>query len=462
MMIRRRNLVVVVSAALAGCAGARKPIPANARITVPTTWRLPASSGTATLQSEWWQLFDDSTLQALVVEALGNNADVAVAAARVSEARADLDTAQANRLPTVQGALEGGRNRDVNPGFGVAEEQTAGRAMVQVSFDTDLFGRLKAASAAARSALLATDYAQQTVRLAVATLAASSYFNLLALDARLSIVRDTLRVRGTEMRLAQRRLDAGYASALDLVRAQAEVEATAQLIPTLELDIAKSENSLSILIGRPPGPVTRGVSLEQHPWPVVPVTLPSTLVRSRPDIAAAEASLAATDKQLDVARADFLPDIRLAASGGFIGSTLVDASPLGIWSLGTSILTPLYDVGHLRARQDAAGARRDAAAFAYRKTVLQAFREVEDNMAAIAKYRQKVDALTHQREFLAHAFTLASRRYREGYVNYLDQLDAQRNLLTSDLALVQARLDRYNAAISLIQALGGGWSRQDG
>lgn len=449
--------MVVLGAALAGCAGERKAIPASARITAPDTWRVPISAATAPLQLDWWQLFDDITLQTLVLEALENNADVAVAAARVSEARADVGAAQANRMPTVQGALDGGRNRDVNPGFGVAEEQTAGRALVQVSYDVDLFGRLTAASAAARSALLATEYARQTVRLGVAATVASNYFTLLALDSRLSIARETLVVRGAEMQLARRRFEAGYASALDLTRGQAEVEATAQLIPTLEIAITKIENSLCILMGRTPGQVSRGASFERHTWPVVPVTLPSQLVRRRPDIAVAEARLAAADHLLDVARADFLPDIRLTASGGFVGSTLVDASPVGIWSLGTSILAPLYDAGRLRARQDSADARRDAAAFAYRKTVLQAFSEVEDNLVATAKYRQQVDAVTRQRDFLAHAFALASRRYREGYVNYLDQLDAQRNLLASELTLVQARLDRYNATISLIQALGGGW-----
>jgi multidrug efflux system outer membrane protein len=230
------------------------------------------------------------------------------------------------------------------------------------------------------------------------------------------------------------------------------------LIPSLELGAAKTENGLSIVLGRMPGPIARGGAIDQHLLPDVPVSLPSALLRSRPDIASAEARLAATDHALDAARAAFLPDIRLAATGGFVGSTLVDASPIKVWSIGSSILAPLYSGGRLASQQDSATAQRDEAAFAYRKTALQAFREVEDNLAATAKYRQQYEALARERDILERAFKLATRRYREGYANYLDQLDAQRNLLSSELSLVQARLDRFNAAISLIQALGGGWT----
>jgi len=245
---------------------------------------------------------------------------------------------------------------------------------------------------------------------------------------------------------------------LDLTRAQAELAATEQLVPDLELAIAKTENGLSILLGRAPGSIVRGGHFDRLSLPDVPVSLPSVLLRSRPDIAAAEARLAATDHTLDAARAAFLPDIQLAVSGGLAGSTLVNASPVGIWSIGGSILAPIFDAGRLQAQQDAAIARRDEAAFAYRKTTLQAFREVEDDLAAVAKNRQQFDLLTQERDVLARTFQLATRRYREGYASYLDQLDAQRNLLSSELALVQSRLDRFNAAVNLCQALGGGWS----
>lgn len=456
-MIRRR-FIVLLGAALAGCAGARRQAPAESAVQAPQGWRAPTNTSTNTLRLDWWKSFGDATLDALVEQAMSHNDDIALAAVNVQEARAQLAYAQAQRMPNVQLAAEGGRERGVNPGFGVPDEQAAGEALLQASYDLDLFGRLKASSAAARASLLATEDARQTVRLGVAATVVTSYFTLLSLDAQLAIVRQTVQVRRDELHLEQHRFDAGYSTALDLTRAQAELESTVQRVPGLELGIARAENSLSILLGRVPGTIARPRRFEQLMLPEIPVALPSVVLRSRPDIAAAEARLAATDHALDAARAAFLPDIRLSAMGGFVGSTLVDASPVSVWSIGSSILAPLFDAGRLRSQEDVATARRNEAAFAYRKTVMQAFREVEDNLAATAKYRQQYESLSRTRVILQRAVTLASNRYREGYATYLDQLDAQRNLLSVELSLVQSRQDRFDAAVSLIQALGGGWA----
>ncbi|MGA2552971.1 MAG: efflux transporter outer membrane subunit [Burkholderiaceae bacterium] len=454
-------IFVIGTSFLAACAGVRKDLPSEATIPVPTEWNTATSTRTDPVQADWWKTFDDSTLDALIEEGLSHNDDIALAATRVQEARAQFRYTEALRLPNIQGSLAGARDRDVNPGFGVPEEQTAGEGVIEAAFDVDLFGRLKASSEAARSALLATRDAQQTVRLSVVASVASGYFTLLALDARLAIVRQTLRVRGDELHLEERRFAKGYSSALDLTRAQAEFASTEQLIPALELAIASTENGLSILLGRAPGTITRGGAFDRLSLPDVPVSLPSTLLRSRPDIAAAEARLAATDHNLDAARAAFLPDIQLGVTGGVVGSTLVNSSPVGVWSVGGSVLAPLFDAGRLKAQEHAATAQRDEAAFAYRKTALQAFLEVENELAAVARDREQYDALKRERDALARTFHLATRRYREGYSSYLDQLDAQRNLLSSELALVQSRLDRFNAAVSLFQALGGGWSPQE-
>lgn len=456
--MKRRNFIIILGAFLSACAGTRKEPPADAAVAAPAAWRSSISGNGTTLQADWWKSFDDATLTALVEEALTHSDDIALAATRVQQARAEFRYTQAQRLPNVRLAAEGGRDRDVNPGFGIAEEQAAGEVLVEASFDTDLFGRLKAGSEAARSALLATQDAQYTVRLSVAASAANGYFTLLALDNRLTIVRETVKVRRDELRVEQRRFDTGYSNALDLTRAQAELAATEQLVPTLELGIAKTENGLSILLGRSPGQIARGSTFDKLLLPDIPVVLPSTLLRCRPDIAASEARLAATDHALDASRAAFLPDIQLGISAGYVGSTLVDTSPVKIWSIGTSILAPLFDAGRLQSQQEVANAQRDEAAFAYRKAVLEAFREVEDDMAAVARNREQFEALSRERDILARSLKLATRRYREGYANYLDQLDAQRNLLSSELSLVQSRLDRFNAAVSLIQALGGGWS----
>ena len=184
--------------------------------------------------------------------------------------------------------------------------------------------------------------------------------------------------------------------------------------------------------------------------------LPSELLRRRPDIAQAEQPIVAADRSLDAARAAFLPSIRLGAAGGYVDSTLI-ADPVGIFSIGGSILAPLFEGGRLRAQADVAAARRDQAAYFYRKVALNAFREVEDALAALQRTSEQELVLRQQRDALARALVQATNRYRAGYSSYLEQLDAQRGLLSADLSLVQANNDRLSAAVNLFQALGGGW-----
>ena len=451
----RRSFVVAFIIALAGCAGVRKAAPPEAAVDVPSGWRASGVQG-PDVSATWWTAFDDQQLVSLVAEALARSDDIALAATRVEQARAQFRFAQAQRLPAVDLSVAGGRERTINPGFGVPEEQTAGQGLIEASFDVDLFGRLKSGSQAARSALLASEYARDTVRLSVATSVVSGYVSLLALDARRDILHKTLEVRRNELHAEEQRFNAGYSAQLELAQAQTEVAASEQSIPAIELAITRQENGLSILVGRLPGEITRG-TFEALNLPKIPSAVPATVLRSRPDLAAAEARLAATDHNLDAARAAFLPDIQLGITDGAIRSTLVDASPVGIWSIGGSILAPIFEAGRLQAQQDAATAQRDEAAFAYRKAALEAFGEVENELTAVTRDAEQEDAVRRERDALERTLRLATRRYREGYANYLDQLDAQRNLLSAQLALVQARLDRFNAAASLCQALGGGW-----
>jgi outer membrane protein TolC len=184
--------------------------------------------------------------------------------------------------------------------------------------------------------------------------------------------------------------------------------------------------------------------------------MPSALLRRRPDITVAEQQLVAADRSLDSARAAFMPDVQLNASTGLVASSLLH-DPFGVFSLGGSILAPIFDAGRLHAQQQGAAARRDAAAFAYRKAALNAFREVEDGLAAIARNGEQMQALERQRSALAALLVLAQNRYRAGYSPYLEQVDAERGLLNAELSFLQARSDRLTAAVLLFQALGGGW-----
>ena len=450
--MKRRWVWLLV--ALAGCAGPRPDAPASAAVTPPVAWRGASGAGSE-ITAGWWNAFGDPVLARVVETALANNVDIAISAERVEDARAQFRLAQGQLLPSIGIGGGGGRERFLNA-FGKGTYQTAGEVELSLSYDLDLFGRLRNASKAARAAMLASEAAHDNVLLAVASSAASGYIGLRALDTRLGILRDTLTARANSLRIAQRRAKSGYATQLELEQAEAEYRATEQQIPATELAIARQEDGLSLLLGDNPRAIERGLTLSSLTTPSVPVAVPSTLLRRRPDITQAEQQIVAADRSLDAARAAFMPDIQLTTSGGYVASTLI-GDPVALFSLGGSILAPIYEGGRLQAQADIAAARRDQAALAYRKAALNAFREVEDALATLQRTNEQQRALQLQRDALARALIQARKRYRAGYSSYLEELDAQRGLLSAELSLVQAQSDRLGAAVSLYQALGGGW-----
>lgn len=448
-------LTALLATALAACAGPKVATADVQPVAPPVAWRTDAGSA-ALLQRDWWQSFDDPALAALVDKALANNSDIGIAAARVSEARANLTLARAQTLPSIDAAISGGRSRSVNA-FGQPSEQYFAQPQLQVAYEVDLFGRLADQQSAARDSFFASEAAHDAVQLSVAAAVASNYIALRSLDARLAVARATVRARSESLRIAKSRVGAGYSPKLELQQAQAEYDATAQIVPQIELAIARAEDGLSLLVGDTPQAIGRGAELGGLTVPAVPGDLPSDLLRRRPDVAQAEYQLAATDKNLAAARKRFLPQVRLNATTGAAFSTLL-ADPISIWSIGSSILAPIFQGGRLTAQADAAGAQRDQAAFAYRRTALTAFREVEDALAAARRIDEQVLFAQSQRDALAEGLRLATNRYREGYSPYLEQLDAQRGLLGAELSLIQLRADALSARIQLFQAMGGGWT----
>ena len=455
----RRAWAVVVCLAVAGCAGPRPQIPAEASVTAPPSWRETSHDTAAPVTATWWDAFGDPALTRAVATALANNTDIYLAAARVEEAQGEFHLARAQLLPNVTAQGGGGRERSVNAGFGIPELQNAGQANVGLSYDLDLFGQLATARDAAYARLLSRADSRESVRLAVAASTAGGYITLAALDARLVVLRETLVQRANSLNVIRRRTETGYSTQLDLAQAEAEYRAAAQLIPAAELAIAHQENGLSVLFGSAPREVQRGRELNAFVVPDIPAAVPSELLRRRPDIAAAEEQLVAADATLDSARAAFMPSIQLSASGGVAASTLFQPSAIWIWALGAAFSAPIFDSGRLQAQQETAAARRNQAAYAYKNTALTAFREVEDGLASVRLLDEQEKALVAQRDALAHALKLATRRYRAGYSPYLDQLDAERSLLSAELSLVQSRADRLSAAVDLYRALGGGWDQ---
>ncbi|WP_344692569.1 efflux transporter outer membrane subunit [Sphingomonas cynarae] len=447
-----------MTATLAGCIGPRPAPPASVAVVPPPAWRTALGTG-APIRADWWNAFGDPVLAGLVARALANSPDLGSAAARVEEARAAVRLARAQQAPLVSAGVPLTDGQTVSP-LGRPSDAIGVQPLVQASYDLDLFGRLRQASAAARAQALASEGARDTVRLAIVSGVATGYITLRSLDQRLRVARDTLAARAEALRIARRRSTTGYTSNLELRQAEGEYHAAEQLVPQAQLLVTRQENALSVLIGDAPGPIARGLPIDRLLAPAIPDGLPADLLRRRPDLFQAEQTLVATDRSLDSARAAMLPGVSLTGSAGVVLSTAL-ANPIGVFSVGGSILSPIFDAGRLRAQADAAAARRDAAAFAYRRTALTAFREVDDSLAGVLRSGQQAIALAAQRAALAGALRNASNRYRAGYSSYIDQLDAQRGLLTAELTLIQAQADRLNAYVTLYQALGGGWSRED-
>ncbi|MDB5849546.1 MAG: hypothetical protein JWP29_3298 [Rhodoferax sp.] len=455
----RVQLVATAALALQACGSLTPSAPAT-RAPLPAAWQAAAPSTEARLRVEagWWRAFGDPVLDELVAQALAHNIDLRSAAARVAEVRALTDAQQAAGLPTLDFGTAAQRSRSVSAATGKPYVANVLQPQFQASYEVDLWGRVAALDRAAEAGLQASLDAQDTAALGVAATMASAYIGLRALDARIAVARDTLASREAALKLARSRQQSGYTSALETQQSEAEYRATAAVVPQLTLLLRRQEHAISLLTGAAPGPVPRGLALTALTMAALPdVGLPSELLRRRPDIAGAEAQVAATDAQLAAARAQLLPSLKLSASLGSISSTALTGDPFQLWSLGGSILAPIFEGGRLRAGVRASDARREQALASYEKTVLTAFGEVEDQLAAVDELARQAVEVEAQRAALQETLRVASNRYREGYASHLDELDAQRNLFSAQQAVLQLRADQLSARVALSRALGGGW-----
>ena len=451
--MRNSHVLMFASAlALSACAPTLQSAPLGTAVSPPIEWRTQLEV-TAPVERQWWDAFGDPQLSRLVEQARIANPDVQIAAARVEEARATEMGSRGYLLPLVGVGVDGGVQREVSP-FGQARTSVAAQPAFRTSYEIDLFGKNAARVDAAKAGVAASEANEEAARLSVSAATATGYITLLALDKRQQVLEATLEARGQALKFARDRAEVGYTSQLELRQAEAEYQATAQLIPQLKAQIARQENALSVLTGELPGAVERGGTLGDLRQPPPPATLPSELLRRRPDVAAAEYRIAAADAKMRVARANFMPSINLGATAGVVLTDLL-ANPVSIWSVGGSILAPIFQGGRLQAQLDGATSQRDQAAWAYRATVLNAFREVEDRMAVLANLGQQQAALEAQQAAVADALRHARNRYRAGYTPYIEQVDAQRALLGVELSLIQVSTDELTTLVGLYQAVGG-------
>jgi multidrug efflux system outer membrane protein len=443
-----------VAATLAGCLPSYRQAPALAQVSAPADWREP-NPGTAAVDAHWWRAFGDPTLGELVQAALARNSDVLTAVARVDEARALLEVAEAARRPALDAVLGAQASRSL-----AITGVTTTRALqpgLQASWELDLWGRLRTQARSAQLQYRATQAERDGVALGVAGATAQAYVALLALDAQLEVTRATARSRAEALRLATDQVRVGYISQLQLTQAQSEHEAVLQAIPELELAVRRQENALRLLAGELPGAVARPRRFAALQLPPLPAALPSELLARRPDLAQRELLVAASDANLAARRAAFLPQVALSAQLGALLVNGLDYDPVSIWTLGGSILAPLFSGGRLTAQVNAAAAQRDQAAFAYRSSVLAAFSEVENALSGVSRLAEQMQHAEQRRAILTRSLAFAHDRYQAGYASYLEELDAQRNLYQVELATITLRRTQLDNSIALYRALGGGW-----
>jgi outer membrane protein, multidrug efflux system len=440
-------------------------IPQNFRAPDP----LPGPQAESLADLKWWEIFKDQDLQQLVRTAIEQNYDLRDAVARVQAARANLGITRSDQFPQVGagGAIQVTRlSRDgsfaLPPSFVSSQNRTWGEASLNLlSFEIDLFGRLRRATEAARANLLSAEENRKAVVTTLVSDVATAYFTARELDYELEIAKTTLSTRQDSLNLTIYRQTGGVATLLDLRQAEQLVDTAAETIPTLQQQIEQTENQISLLLGKNPGDLIhhQGVFNEDVFPPEVPAGLPSALLERRPDIRAAEQNLIAANAQIGVARAAYFPQLSLS---GLIGGQSTQLSslfsgPHSAWSFVPQVTQPIFTAGRLRSNVRLAEAQKESALVQYQKTIQIAFTEVSNALIAHQRVResrvqqQKLVAALADRKGLAYA------RYTGGVDTQLNALDADRDLLQAELDLRQIRLNELLSVVQLYKALGGGW-----
>jgi len=409
----------------------------------------------------WWELYQDEELQRLIRIALEENKDLKQAVASIDEFQARLYSARMDFAPQLSatGNLPVARLGGVTfPGF---PSPFAHYVQGALSWEMDIWGRIRRANEASMAELLAREENRRAITLQIVGGVAQSYFDLRQFDMQLEIAKRTLAAWEESVRIGQARLRQGLINKLDVDQFEAERENAAARIAELKRHMIQKENEISVLLGRNPSQIARGRSLtEQIMPPVVPAGLPSELLQRRPDVVAAEQQLVAATARIGVAKAERFPKLSLTGVLGVASPTLTDfVSPSTSFGVLAPVLTgPLLNAQTLGFQQQAVEAQAKQAVAQYEQTVLVAFREVEDALVGVSTAREQAAAQERQVNSLRSALHLANLRYKGGLANYLDVLIAQRSLFVTELALADTHRLHLVSVVQLYKALGGGWS----
>lgn len=427
-------------------------------------WK-PAAPGDTGIRANWWEVFGDPELNKLEERVATGNQTLKIAEARFREARAMVRYNRAAQVPTISvgpslGAIRNSANRPGLPSTigGI----TSGNFLLpfDLSYEVDLWGRVRGSIAAAGNEAQASAADLQTAILSIQAELAFDYFELRAADLQSKILHDTVETFSKSLELATNRFNGGVAPKSDVSQAKTQLETARVQETDIEADRQRYEHAIAILIGEPPASFTMAASPVLPKPPGIPLGIPSQLLERRPDIAAMERRVAEANEQIGLARMAFYPQLMLGATGGLQGTSIVNwfTWPSRVWSVGPTLAQTLFDGGRRRSVSDSAIAAYDATAAIYRQTTLSAFQQVEDNVAALRVLEkeavQQRDAIAAATEFLEQA----SNRYKGGVDTYLQVLTAQTLTLSNQRNAADIQRRQMAASVLLIKALGGGWS----
>ena len=424
----------------------------------------PAHPGDATLRANWWELFGDEQLNALEQQVALANQDLKAAEARFREARALVGYARASEFPTIGAgsAIRSLRDSPNQPYFPLSSSHATGdfALPVDLSYEIDLWGRIRRSVVAASESAQATAADLESVKLSLQAELAIDYFELHSADAQQRLLEDTVSAYSNSLQLTRARLDGGVSPESDVAQAKTQLDTARVQATDIAVRRAQYEHAIAVLIGKPPASLELpAVPLDLQP-PAVPIGVPSELLERRPDIAAAERRAGEANEQIGIAIAAYYPSLSLNGVGGFESSSSASWFnwPSRLWAVGLSVAETLYDGGRRHARTEAARAQYDAVIAGYRQTTLTAFQQVEDNLAALSILEREAQQQDEAVDSAKNNLRLFTDRYVGGRDNYLQVITAQTAYLDNQRNQVEIRRRRMDATVLLVKALGGGWS----
>jgi multidrug efflux system outer membrane protein len=424
-------------------------------------WRIQYEEAAGVANTAWWEQFNDPVLNELIETSLEENRDVRIAAARVEQFAANLRISRSEFFPQIGYDVSANRDQAAQTSLPVGTDPVSDtyQATINVGWELDVWGRIRRASEAARADLLAAEEGRRTVILTLVSSVATSYVTLRSLDRQLEVANDTVNTRRESVELFEKQFRGGVVAELTLSQAQSEYEQAVAAVPVIERQISQLENALSVLLGRNPGPIPRGRSLDELTYPKIPAALPSDLLVRRPDIRQAEQNLVAANARIGVARAAYFPRISLTGLAGFVSGDLSDLfnNQNEIWNAGANASGAIFAGGRISGGVQQAEAFQKEVLQRYLQSIQVAFREVNDALVETQKTREEREAQERRIKALKNYARLARLRYDNGYSSYIEVLDAQRSLFSAQLSYVQSQSGVFVGLINTYKAMGGGW-----